>query len=371
MILTTDWSRSPNLLPCVQRALAAICVASLLLVSTSSPIQAADAKPAAADWAAIAKMKEPSTHGVKSRAEAEEIISNHLNLLKFRLDDFISKYPDEPQRWDAELQILIITPQLDASFRRPTDWQALEEGYAKIQAAPKASKRTKGEASQAHLELSISRLPANPTKEQMAPVVAEAEKRINATEKNVERALIYVCERLGAVDPEGSEAFLKKLLTSKNKIVALWADSLKKARQFQKEPLDIAFTALDNRKVDLKELRGKIVLLNFWTVTIKDSPEQEKRLLAIYNNYKARGFEVIGVAVDKADDKSAVRNFVKKHNIPWPQHFDGKYGDGEIVRKCGVLETPMRWLINQQGLLVATRVTPADLEARIDSMLKQ
>jgi hypothetical protein len=40
--------------------------------------------------------------------------------------------------------------------------------------------------------------------------------------------------------------------------------------------------------------------------------------------------------------------------MKWPQHYDGKGGEGEICKRFGIEMIPVMWLINKQGLLVHT-----------------
>ncbi len=76
----------------------------------------------------------------------------------------------------------------------------------------------------------------------------------------------------------------------------------------QTKPLDLKFTAVDGRKVDLSELRGKVVLIDFWATWCPPCRLIAPDILATYKKYHSQGLEVIGVSVDS--DKGALLDFV-------------------------------------------------------------
>ena len=70
-------------------------------------------------------------------------------------------------------------------------------------------------------------------------------------------------------------------------------------------PLDIRFTALDGREVDLARLKGKVVLIEFWSTTCGPCIGEMPEVKAVYDQHHSEGFEIIGISLD--DKKKELR----------------------------------------------------------------
>ena len=134
------------------------------------------------------------------------------------------------------------------------------------------------------------------------------------------------------------------------------------------KPLDIRFTALDGREVDLAQLTGKVVLVEYWSTTCGPCIAEMPALKATYEKFRERGFEVVAISLD--DKESALRRFIKEKGLPWPQHFDGKGWENKFALQYGVFSIPTMWLVDKCGNLRATNVR-FDLEQRIKSLLDE
>lgn len=133
-------------------------------------------------------------------------------------------------------------------------------------------------------------------------------------------------------------------------------------------PLDISFTALDGREVDLAKLKGKVVLIEFWSTSCGPCIAEMPRVKAAYNTYQARGFEIIGIALN--DTEVALRRFIKEKQMSWPQHFENKGWEDKFALRYGVFSMPTMWLVDKKGNLRHTDVRE-DLEQRISALLAE
>lgn len=132
------------------------------------------------------------------------------------------------------------------------------------------------------------------------------------------------------------------------------------------KPLDIRFTALDGRDVDLAKLKGKVVLLEFWSTTCGPCIAEMPTVKAAYQKLHDQGFDVVAISLD--DKESALRRFIKEKEIPWPQHFDGKGRENAFAVRYGIFAIPTMWLVDKRGNLRDTNAR-FDLEQRITALL--
>jgi peroxiredoxin len=116
------------------------------------------------------------------------------------------------------------------------------------------------------------------------------------------------------------------------------------------QPVNIKFKAVDGREVDLPQLRGKVVLVDFWATTCGPCKAELPRVKAAYDQFHAQGFEIIGVSCDT--DKEMLNRFVKEKELPWPQYYDGQQQTkNNIAQDFGVDGIPHMFLVDKQGLL--------------------
>jgi thiol-disulfide isomerase/thioredoxin len=128
----------------------------------------------------------------------------------------------------------------------------------------------------------------------------------------------------------------------------------------------IQFTGLDDRRVNLDELRGKVVLLDFWATWCGPCLRELPRLKAAYDKFHEKGFEVIGISFDQ--ERTALETVVRDQKIPWPQYFDGAGRDNKIGSQFGIEHYPSMWLVDKKGV-VQYISAGRDTEEKISALL--
>jgi thiol-disulfide isomerase/thioredoxin len=168
-------------------------------------------------------------------------------------------------------------------------------------------------------------------------------------------------------DHEKGVAFLRGLTTMPDQNLAKAAQARMAKEQLIGQPLNLQFTATDGSSVNMSELRGKVVLVDFWASWCPDCIREMPVVRQTYQKYRDRGFTIIGISFDK--DEQALANFVARKLIPWPQYFDGKGWENDFATRYGVHAIPEMWLINQRGEVASTDISVEELEQKTEQLL--
>jgi len=109
------------------------------------------------------------------------------------------------------------------------------------------------------------------------------------------------------------------------------------------------FNTLEGKRIVLADLKGHMVLINFWATSCPGCVKEMPQIAETYRQYHAQGFEVIGVAMPY-DPPDNVINYVKKNAVPFPVVLDI---DGRISRLFGEVQvTPSSFVIDARGSVV-------------------
>jgi thiol-disulfide isomerase/thioredoxin len=132
---------------------------------------------------------------------------------------------------------------------------------------------------------------------------------------------------------------------------------------------DIALSDADGNIRKLSSLKGKVVLVDFWASWCGPCRKENPNVVAIYNKYHDKGFEIYSVSLDK--DRDSWLKAIAKDNLLWPNHVsDLKYWKSEGAAIYGVSSIPYTVLIDRKGKIVAKRLRGEDLEKKIAELLK-
>ncbi len=131
--------------------------------------------------------------------------------------------------------------------------------------------------------------------------------------------------------------------------------------------MDIAFTALDGRDVDLAALKGQVVLVDFWATWCMPCIRVMPTLKELHAAYHDQGFEIIGISLD--EERERLESYLAKENIAWPQHFDGLGWENEFALRYNVQSIPATALIGKDGKIVAIDPKESTLKELIPALL--
>ena len=127
---------------------------------------------------------------------------------------------------------------------------------------------------------------------------------------------------------------------------------------------------LDGKKFDWKSYRGKVVLLNFWAVEAPVCVEQYPSLVALYDKFKDKGFDIVLVALD--EEPEATAKFVAENKTPWAVLSETQTMKAEqpsIFENYNIEMIPKAFVIDKEGRIAAVDPTPEELEKLLGKLL--
>ncbi|ABG60467.1 redoxin domain-containing protein [Cytophaga hutchinsonii] len=130
------------------------------------------------------------------------------------------------------------------------------------------------------------------------------------------------------------------------------------------------FTVQDQsgKPLSLSSLRGKIVLINFWTASCEPCRLNHPDLYRIYNTYKSYGFEVLSVSLDTK--KETWVNALKMDRINWPNNgIDLQGWNSKVVSLYGLKSTPGSFLISEEGNILQINQDKIALEQTLHYLI--
>lgn len=136
------------------------------------------------------------------------------------------------------------------------------------------------------------------------------------------------------------------------------------------KPLEMAITSMDGTRIDLADMRGKVVLLDFWSIRCPPCITEMPHIQAMYEKYREHGFEVVGLAADGDDEKTRVIDIITKQGATWPQYLDtGRNVTVSYHSLYQINSYPTVWLLNKDGLIVDRNARGSRLEPLIRKYL--
>jgi peroxiredoxin len=122
------------------------------------------------------------------------------------------------------------------------------------------------------------------------------------------------------------------------------------------EAPDFTLSTLSGISLSWAELRGKVVLLNFWATWCVPCRKEMPAIEALYQRYKDRGLEVVAISLDKGST-TVVEAFVKEVGVTYRVALDPSWA---TARTYGVRGLPATFLIDRAGNVVMRELGERD-----------
>jgi len=131
---------------------------------------------------------------------------------------------------------------------------------------------------------------------------------------------------------------------------------------------DFTLQVFDGRTLALSDLRGKVVMVDFWASWCPPCRQEAPVLAQVYREYRDRGIEFVGVSI--WDDEGDARAYVQRYGITYPNGVDER---GAIAIDYGVTGIPEKYFISMEGVLLKKFIGPMDtgrLRKLLDELLE-
>ena len=130
---------------------------------------------------------------------------------------------------------------------------------------------------------------------------------------------------------------------------------------------DFALTGVNGDTIRLSSLRGKIVLLDFWSSLCEECVKETFNLHKLYKKYHEKGFEIYGIGVER--DEKMWKKALKDLQIYWIQASDYNDMASPIITLYNVSKIPYTYLIDREGKIIAKGLSDDELAKKLQELL--
>ncbi len=303
----------------------------------AAPMAAVPSSAADLAWAEVEAASQLPEKRPESLEEAQKIFTAVNDALTAKAAAFEKNFPSDPRRWDIAL--------------RRIEFEGIRRGLQ----LPMQMADDDIDAGLDHITTASDATPAIKSSAAFHRVSAAVQAGDTVKFRTIAR------EFLAAYPDFESAPMIKQQLDALDA-----RDATEKA--LKEKPLELKFTAVDGREIDLSAMKGKVVLIDFWATWCPPCVAEIPTVVATYEKLHAKGFEIVGISLD--DDKEKLLAMTKAKNMTWAQYFDGKAWEGEMPQKYGISSIPTMWLVNKKGMIVDTDAG-TDLAAKVEKLLAE
>jgi thiol-disulfide isomerase/thioredoxin len=123
----------------------------------------------------------------------------------------------------------------------------------------------------------------------------------------------------------------------------------------------------EGEEMELYDLKGKVVLIDFWASWCKPCRAENPNVVRLYKKYKNDGFEIYSVSLDKSKDKWV--QAIAADGLEWPYHVsDLKFWNAAPAKEYNVSSIPYTVLVDKDSRVIDTKLRGASLENKLKEL---
>lgn len=119
----------------------------------------------------------------------------------------------------------------------------------------------------------------------------------------------------------------------------------------------------EGNPVALESFRGKYLLVDFWAAWCSPCRVENPNIVAAYEKYNDKGFEILGVSLDR--DRNAWLKAIKDDNLSWTNVSDLNYWNNAASRLYNVSSIPASFLLDPDGIIIAKNLRGEELHNKL------
>ena len=136
------------------------------------------------------------------------------------------------------------------------------------------------------------------------------------------------------------------------------------------EAPDIVMEGTDGKELRLSDLRGKVVLIDFWASWCGPCRRENPHVVSLYHRFHDKGFEIFSVSLD--NNRDAWLKAIKDDGLVWPYHVSDLRGwQSAAGRLYGINSVPATVLVDRQGNILARNLRGQDLDNKLNEIFAQ
>lgn len=119
--------------------------------------------------------------------------------------------------------------------------------------------------------------------------------------------------------------------------------------------------------IALKDVLGKVTLVDFWAAWCKPCRAENPNIVAVYEKYHDKGFNVLGVSLDRTE--AAWKKAIEDDGLEWHHISNLAYFEDAIAKMYNVNAIPAAFLLDENGVIIAKNLRGPALEEKVSEVL--
>ncbi len=136
-----------------------------------------------------------------------------------------------------------------------------------------------------------------------------------------------------------------------------------------KEATDFVLNDPEGNPIALSSFRGKVLLVDFWASWCGPCRRENPNVVKLYNDYRDKGFEILGVSLDESHDKWI--GAIEADELTWPHVSDLEGWGGSAGKLYGINSIPATVLLDREGVIVAKNLRGEALRKKLEELYSE